>query len=138
MTALETPDDRTESHDSVLFEFTDPSVDFTPRPIRDAVLRQLSGWLRDAVAARAGAKPGDPSALADCLLGQARVLLALQRAVDAVPKLEEAERLYLAAGAPALADCLHVAANVYVAFGEPNKAFEYLRREEELRRRFAA
>jgi hypothetical protein len=41
-------DDNTESLDSVLVEFTDVHIDFTPRPIRDAVLQHLPSWLREA------------------------------------------------------------------------------------------
>lgn len=140
MNALATPDDdgdQTESHDSTLCEFTDLGIDFTPRPPREQTLQHAPSWLRDRLPA--APPPGDPAALADCLLAQARVLLALRRYAEAIPKLEEAERLYRTRETPAaLADCYHVAAKVYEALGESDKAFDFLRREEELRRRFAA
>ncbi|MDB5305915.1 MAG: hypothetical protein JWO38_117 [Gemmataceae bacterium] len=147
MTAAPAPDDdnvpqsETESLDSVLVEFSDTDIDFTPRPIRDTVLRHLPVWLREAAERRGRADPKllNPIALADCLLEQARVLVGLRRYAEAVPKLAEAEQLYQQAGTPAgVADCYHVAAQTHAGLGEPDKAFDYLRREEDLRRRFAA
>jgi hypothetical protein len=134
-----TPDgDRAESRDSVLFEFIDPAIDFTPRPAREETLRHAPSWLRER-ALTEPAKLNDPTALADCLLAQARVLLTLRRAQEALPRVTEAEQLYQQVSAiPAVADCYHVAAMIHESLGEPDKAFDLLRREEELRRRSAA
>ena len=142
-TATSFPDDeptRTESSDSVLVEFTDDAADFTPRPPRDAILRNLPTWLREAAArANLPARPTPSAELADCLLEQAHILLALHRHAEALAKVAEAERLYQDRGVPArVADCFRVAAEVHRALGDPEKALEYLRKEEDIRRRFAA
>ncbi len=134
-------DDGTESLDSVLVEFTDVHIDFTPRPIRDAVLQHLPSWLREAAEKHRHAAPKarDSAALAQCLLDQARVLVAAQRYTEAVPKLTEAEGLYKELGIhSAVADCYHVAAELHRGLGEIDVALDYLRKEEEIRRRFAA
>jgi tetratricopeptide (TPR) repeat protein len=134
-------DDGTESLDSVLVEFTDVHIDFTPQPIRDAVLQHLPSWLREAAEKRrlAAPKAGDAAALARCLLDQARVLAAAQRFAEAVPKVTEAEGLYRELGNHyGLADGYHVAAEVHRGLGEIDKALDYLRKEEEIRRRLAA
>jgi tetratricopeptide (TPR) repeat protein len=134
---MNTPDrgDRTESRDSVLCEFTDPAVDFTPRPARAETLRHAPSWLRE----RAAPSPGDPAALAACLLAQARVLLALGQHTEAVSAVTEAQQLYETVGmTAALADCYHLSAELHEALGRPNEALEFLRREAELRRRLSA
>ena len=132
---MTTPDDgdRTESRDSVLVEFIDPPVDFTPRPVREETLRHAPGWLRERAAA------DGPTALAACLLAQARILLAQGQHAEAGPALDEAQRLYEAAGAHAgLADCYHLAAKLREALGRPTEALDFLRREAEVRRRLSA
>lgn len=131
-------DDRTESRDSVMFEFVDSEVDFTPRPVREETLRHAPGWLRER-SQNEVVKPGDPAALAACLLAQAKVLLTLQRYQDALPKVTEAVQLYQNAGVLlGVADGYHVAAKIHESLGEFDKAFDFLRLEEELRRRSAA
>jgi tetratricopeptide (TPR) repeat protein len=139
------PDDcgssETESHDSVLVEFTDASIDFTPRPVRDTVLRHLPTWLRRAAetSRQESAIRRSPVTLAECLLEQARLFVQLKRYAEALPKLTEAERLFQDAGSTAgVADCYRVAAGAHEGLGEPDKALDYLRREEDLRRRLAA
>jgi tetratricopeptide (TPR) repeat protein len=140
-TGTPSDDDPTESHDSVLIEFTDAHLDLTRRPIRDVVLRNLPAWLREAAekhrhSALAG---GDGNALARCLLEQARLMLTANKFPEAVPKITEAEELFRTGGSPSgLADCLHIAAEIYRGLGEIDRALDYLRKEEEIRRRMAA
>jgi tetratricopeptide (TPR) repeat protein len=133
--------DPTESLDSVLAEFSDANIDFTPRPIRDVVLKHLPSWLREAAEKRQHSTPNveDTAALARCLLDQARVLVATQRYSEAAPKIAEAEGLYRDRGTHSeLADCYHIAAELHRGLGEIDKALDYLRKEEEIRRRIAA
>jgi hypothetical protein len=134
-------DDGQESLDSKLVEFSDAHVDFTPRPIRDAVLQHLPSWLREATekCRFTTSKARDSAALAQCLLEQARVLVGAKRFAEAVSKVTEAEGLFQRLGAlTGQADCYHVAAEVHHGLGEIETAFDYLRKEEEIRRRFAA
>lgn len=134
-----TPDDAggVESRDSVLVEFVDPAVDFTPRPPREETLLHAPASLREGAAAL---PPGaGDQAMAACMLAQARALMALGRYDEAMPAAEEARRLYESAGAPAaLAVCLRVAAELHQALGRPAEAAELRRREAESRRRLSA
>jgi hypothetical protein len=69
----------------------------------------------------------------------ARVLVAAQRYTEAVPKVTEAEGLYWKVGIDSgVADCFHVAAELHRGLGEIDTALDYLLKEEEIRRRFAA
>ena len=143
MTTTTSPsdDDPTESLDSVLVEFSDANIDFTPRPIRDVVLKHLPSWLREAAEKRqlTSLNREDTAALARCLLDQARVLVAIQHYSEAAPKIAEAEVLFRDRGIHSeLADCYHIAAELHRGFGEIDKALDYLRKEEEIRRRLAA
>jgi hypothetical protein len=132
---------QTESRGSVAYEFND--TELVNAPLTDRMLAQLKehapSWLRERLSTPEHTKLNDPAALATCLLAQARVLLTLKRYQDAIPKVTEAEQLYQNAGVPlGVADCYHVAARIHESLGEPDKAFDFLRREEELRRRLAA
>jgi tetratricopeptide (TPR) repeat protein len=134
-------DGNMESLDSMLVEFTDLNIDFTPRPIRDVVLQHLPSWLREAVEKRRQAAPlmHDSATLARCLLDQAQVLITAQRYTEAVPKITEAGGLYQELGRYSeLADCYRAAAELYRGLGDIDTALDYLRKEEEIRRRFAA
>ncbi len=134
-------DDSTESLDSVLVEFSDIHIHSTPRPLRDVVLRHLHTWLREAAEKRRhpSLKEHDLSSLAHCLLEQARALIPAQRYTEGIPKVAEAEELFreheIRYG---LADCYHVAAELHRGLGEIDKALDYLRKEEEIRRSLAA
>jgi tetratricopeptide (TPR) repeat protein len=105
------------------------------------VLKHLPSWLREAAEKRRDTAPkaDDATALARCLLDQARVLIATQRFTEAAPKITEAEGLYRDHGIQSeLADCYHIAAELHRGLGEIDKALDYLQKEEEIRRRFAA
>ena len=129
-------DDRTESHDSVLFEFIDPVVEYTPRPPREDTLRHAPSWLREKTATRASS--AGQQALGACRLAQARALMAAGHYSEALPVAEEAMKLYETAGLATLADCLHLAAEIHQALGRTNEASELLSREAELRRKLNA
>lgn len=129
--------------DSVLIEFTDADLtEVPPDPaFTEQVLRRAPSWLREWAAARGyfPASPRDPVPLAECLLKQVRLLVEMGRLSEAVPKVEEVSQLYEQLGSIGkLADCFHVAADIHHGLGDAEKALEYLRREEEIRRRLAA
>jgi tetratricopeptide (TPR) repeat protein len=145
MTAMQTPeaDDsgRSESLDSVLIEFSADGMDFSPRPIREEVLRQLPSWMRDASrnCESIPAEPARLAMLAICLSEQARLHIQLKQHSDALKKLAEARELFEQAGeSEATADCLHLMAQAYEGLGDSEQALNALRHEEELRRRLAA
>jgi hypothetical protein len=130
------PESRTESLDSMLVEFTDADLTLVspdPEMVEEAVRR-------------ATGRPGEPAstdpaeiALAECLLEQAMVFKMLKRFAEAVSPITEAMGLFERAGRyRRVADCFHVAAEIHRGLGEVEKALEYLRKEEDIRRRLAA
>jgi len=143
MTAAASPEDddygstETESHDSVLVEFTDAAIEFTRRPVRETVLRNLPSWLRDGARIRSSASAG--VGLAICLCDQARLHLRAGRFAEALPRLLEAQQILEAADdAFGLVDCLHLISQTHAGLGDAEQSMAALRREEELRRQLAA
>jgi hypothetical protein len=133
----------TESSSASLIEFVDTDLtDLPPDPaLAEEAIRRAPSWLRAEAEARGliPAKQTDPVPLALCLLEQARVLVMLKRHAEAIPKVSEAEKLYEVAGISAgIAECFHVAAGIHRGLGEIEKALDFLRKEEEIRRRLAA
>ena len=116
---------RTESLDSVLIEFAAEAMDFSPRPVREAVFRQLPSWMRDAARSRESI-PADvarKATLAVCLADQARLHIRLKQHSDALMKLAEAKQLLESAGEPAaLADCFHLTAQAHEGLGDAEQA----------------
>ncbi|MBA4063907.1 MAG: hypothetical protein C0501_09380 [Isosphaera sp.] len=129
------PADRTESHDSILVEFTDADLELVPP---DPAL--VAAAVRRA-APHPEARP-DPRAavdLAECLLEQAVLFKGLKRFADAAPKAAEAAGLFERAGLfGRVADCFRVSAEVLRGLGDAEAAAEFLRKEEDIRRRLAA
>lgn len=143
MNAAEPDPDRSESLDSILVEFHSDAIEIhsTPRPVRRETLRHLPSHLRDSLAQRGFAipHPAEERNLAECLLEQAMLLKTLKRFVDAAPRAAEAAALFEQnRDYPRVADCFRIAADIHREMGEVEIALEFRRREEELRRRFAA
>lgn len=128
---------QTESRGTVAYEFDAGELGdapFTPR-MRDQLAARAAGRRPE----QTGPATAGPVKLAYCLLAQGRVLLALGRVAEAAAALSEATRLGEAADfPPALAECYHLLAAAHEARGELDAALALLRREEEMRRRFAA
>jgi len=77
--------------------------------------------------------------LARCLVRHAALLADVRRFDEAGPRATEALRLFDQAGdLSGVADACQVLARVHRGKGEAEIALEYLRREEELRRKLAA
>ena len=143
MNAAEPDPDRSESLDSILVEFNSESIEIhaAPRPVRKETLRHLPSHLRESLAERGIAipRPEEERNLAECLLEQAILLKTLKRFVDAVPRAAEAAALFEQnRDFSRVADCFRIAADIHREMGEVEIALEFRRREEELRRRFAA
>ena len=128
------PGDPTESHDSILVEFTDADLEIVPpNPAF------VEAAVRRAAPPASRPDPRAPIDLAECLLEQAGLFTGLKRFADAAPQAAEAAGLFERAGLfGRVADCFRVAAEAHRGLGDPEAAAEFLRKEEDIRRRLAA